>query len=237
MNKTIALVLLAAVAYALGWLKSLYYFKAFGIGTGLVDLSWRDLMLESWFVLQNVLFFVVLWWVVLKTRLVWAGFVGLLHALIPIAAHYAFALPGWPAADWLIDYRHTLLKLIPFAVLAVVWWAHRERRPALRELSWPHGSAALALFAVVTLAWAVSTAKHAGSFDPARAMRPPEKLSSRCGTGGSRCAQRLSSTSNEMNGLIEFPTGVQQSKNRASTGHHAESRSGTPIGVSVSTRS
>ena len=183
MNKAIGVVVLFAVAYGLGWLRSLYYFKAFGVGLGLLDLSWRDLMLESWLVLQNVLFFVVLWWIVLRARLVWAGLVALLHALIPIASHYAFALDGWRAAGWLIDYRHTLLKLIPFTVLAAVWWLHRDRRVALRDLSWPHGRAALALFGVVTLAWAVSTAKHSGSFDANLALRSPDVHLSRVELG------------------------------------------------------
>jgi hypothetical protein len=78
-------------------------------------------------------------------------------------------------AAWLIRYRHTLLKLLPFAVLGITWIAHRERRPALRHLAWPHGAAGLTLFVVVILAWSLSTAKHFGSYDAQRALLWPDR--------------------------------------------------------------
>jgi hypothetical protein len=41
--------LLRALAYALGFLKSLYYFSTFGIGLRSLDLSPQDYLFESWF--------------------------------------------------------------------------------------------------------------------------------------------------------------------------------------------
>jgi hypothetical protein len=146
-------------------LKTVYYFKAFGIGVGVLDLSGGDYLLESWFVVQNVLFFVLLWWIALRTRLRWVGAVGACYSLIPIASHYAFAFHDSPLASFLIQYRHTLLKLIPFGVLVVVWSLHPQRREPLKTLRWTRGPGAAALCALITLAWAVSTSKHCGSFD------------------------------------------------------------------------
>jgi len=146
-------------------LKTVYYFKAFGIGVGILDLSGADYLLESWFVVQNVLFFVLLWWVALRTRLRWVAAVGACYSLIPIASHYAFAFHDSPAALFLIQYRHTLLKLVPFIVLVAVWWLHPNRRKPLYEVRSIRSPAAVALCALITLAWAISTSKHFGSFD------------------------------------------------------------------------
>jgi len=161
---------LGGVCYALGWLKTVYYFRAFGIELSMLSMSAGDYLLASWFVVQNVLFFLLLWWVVLKTRLRWAAGIGFAYALIPIASHYAFAMHDSPGVGWLIHYRHTLLKLIPFVVLLVIWFAHPRLRDPLKNLRWPHARPGLLLFGLITLSWALSTAKHFGSFDANRTM-------------------------------------------------------------------
>lgn len=165
-----------ALLYALGRLKLLYYYRTFGVDPGGLELTFQDYLFESWFTAQNVLFFLVLWWVVAKTRSLWLASVGIAYSLIPIASHYAFEFgQGWPSS-LLIDYRHTLLKLVPFAVLAGVWLFRPSQRPALRELTWRLPRAGRVLFALVTLAWAISSAKHFGSFDANRAIRDPERF-------------------------------------------------------------
>lgn len=57
------LTVLAAIAYSLGWLKTLSYFETFGIELPSVDLTIQDYLFESWFVVENVLFFVIFCWV------------------------------------------------------------------------------------------------------------------------------------------------------------------------------
>ena len=160
------------VAWFLGRLKILYYFKAFGIGPPSLELNAGDLVFESWFVLQNLLFFALVCWVVLKTRLAWTIPVALGYALLPIAAHYAFmGGDGW---TWLIRYRHTLLKLIPFLLPAIVWVAYPRYRARLKELSSPVAPAGLVLFGIIALSWGISTAKHFGSYDANLALKWPE---------------------------------------------------------------
>src|SRR5215831_10500673 len=105
-----------AIAYVLGWLQYFYYFDTFGIRIAAVELSVQDYLLNSWFVVENVLFFLILAWVVIKTPRWWSFVVGVAYFLIPIAAHYGFFYPGWWGADFLIEYRHTLLKFIPFGL-------------------------------------------------------------------------------------------------------------------------
>jgi hypothetical protein len=114
--------------------------------------------------------------VVLKApRRSWVG-LGLLYSLIPIAAHYAFAFKGWAPAAALIATRHTLLKFIPFALLAFrYYFGGREVRAALKTTVWPYGQAALGLFLAVVLAWSVSAAKHFGSFDALVCLASPDQ--------------------------------------------------------------
>lgn len=178
MRLLLALGLLAGLAWLSGWLKTLYYFTAFGVDLGLLELGTGDYLRESWFVLQNLAFFLLMWWVALRSRSRFILGVAGLYSLLPIAAHYAFAFDGsW--ADALIRYRHTLLKLVPFAVLVLAWLLLRGRRQALRSLAWPYGRAATLLWGLVIVSWTISAAKHFGSFDAQRALRDPDRFLSR----------------------------------------------------------
>jgi hypothetical protein len=171
-----ALTSFAAVAYALGWLKSFYFYRAFGVNLDLAGLSTQDYLFESWFVLENVVFFLILWWVVLKAPTWWAICLGGAYSLIPIAAHYAFARPEWTGAAALISSRHTLLKFVPFALLAFRYFCGgRTVRASLQTATWPYGQAALGLCLAIAVAWAVSTAKHFGSFDALQYMAAPDE--------------------------------------------------------------
>jgi len=167
-----ALTLIGGLAYLLGWLKSLYFYQTLGVNLEMAALSVQDYLFESWFVVETVVLTLLLWWVVLVTRSRWGVVVAVLHALIPLGSHYAFAVASSPPAAFLIHYRHTLLKWIPFVVV-LASLLHRPLRERLRDLSWPHGTAALALFTLTALAWSVSAAKHLGSFDACRALLHP----------------------------------------------------------------
>jgi hypothetical protein len=174
----LALGLLGGLAWLSGWLKTLYYFAAFGVDLGLLQLTTADYLRESWFVLQNLAFFLLMWWIALRTRSRWVLALACVYSLLPIATHYAFAFDGaW--ADALIRYRHTLLKLVPFAVLVLAWLVLRGRRQALRTLAWPFGRAATLLAGLVVVSWTISAAKHFGSFDAQRALRDPDRFLSR----------------------------------------------------------
>jgi hypothetical protein len=166
---------LAAVAYSLGWLKTLYYFQAFGIGLPSLQLSVQDYLFESWFVLENVFFFVLFSWCAVKTARWWVIAIALIYSFLPIAAHYAFLASGHAPAEFLIKYRHTILKFLPLAVLLVVWIFDRSSFQKLKDLSWPYGDAAFVLFVTVVLAWSVSTAKHFGSYDANSVQRSPDR--------------------------------------------------------------
>jgi hypothetical protein len=171
----LAAAMAAAVALCafLGRLKLLYYYKSFGVDLGLLAPGTGELLFESWFVVQNLLFVLLFWWVALKSRALWVGILAVLHALIPIAAHYAFLAHETAWARFLIDYRHTLMKLLPFAALGLVWLLQSDRREALRSARPPLPAAGMALFALVALAWSISTAKHCGSFDANLVLREP----------------------------------------------------------------
>jgi len=172
-----------AIAYVLGWLQYFYYFDTFGIRMAAVELTVQDYLLNSWFVVENVVFFLILSWVVIKMPRWWSIIVGVAYFLIPIGAHYAFFAPGWWGADFLIEYRHTLLKFIPFALLAAVllrdWRRGAGPSGLLVDLSWPHGKGMFVVFVIVVSAWSVSMAKHFGSFDANLELRYPDRMLSK----------------------------------------------------------
>jgi hypothetical protein len=178
-----ALGVLTAVAYVLGWLQAFYYFDSFGIRLASVEMSPQDFLLNSWFVIENVLFFLILIWVIIKTPRWWSYLIGVIYFMIPIAAHYAFFFPHWWGANILIEYRHTLLKFIPFVVLAAVmltdWVTGARPAGTTIDLSWPYGKAMFALFLIIVAAWSVSVAKHFGSFDANLELRYPERMLAR----------------------------------------------------------
>ncbi|MGD9894789.1 MAG: hypothetical protein AB7Q29_06665 [Vicinamibacterales bacterium] len=168
-----------ALAYVLGWLKSYYFYRTLGVGLDVAGLSTQDYLFESWFVLENVAFFALLWWVVLAAPTWWAWTLGIAYSLLPIAAQYAFAQPSWLVSALLIASRHTLLKAVPFVFLAVRYFSgSRATRTALRTVSWPHGQGALALCLTIAVAWAISTAKHFGSYDALQHLQAPEQYMS-----------------------------------------------------------
>lgn len=175
-----ALGLFTAVAYVLGWLQAFYYFDSFGIRLASVEMAPQDYLLNSWFVVENVLFFLILIWVILKTPRWWSYLIGVLYFMIPIAAHYAFFAPDRWGANFLIEYRHTLLKFIPFSLLGAVMlhdWL-RGSRPFGNaiEVSWPHGNGLFVLLVIIVAAWSVSVAKHFGSFDANLELRYPSRM-------------------------------------------------------------
>ena len=173
MRPWVGLVAVAGLLALLGRLKLLYFYSTFGVELGSLDLSVRDQMFESWFVAQNLLFTLLLWWIALKTRASWVICVAVIHALLPIATHYAFIYHEAPLAAFLIDYRHTLLKLVPFVVLLLVWVFQPRQREVLSSLRSPLPLAGNVLLAIVLCSWGVSAAKHFGSFDANLVLRDP----------------------------------------------------------------
>jgi len=163
-----------AVAMLYGWLKTLYYFQTFGVDLGLVEPSAGALLLDSWFVIQNVTLFALLSWVALKTRERWVIAIGLAYGMIPILSHYAFEFETVPGAGALIDYRHTILKVVPFVVIAILWFAQKRHRKTLTDPAWPYTRPALVVYVGVILFWGISAAKHFGAYDANRALRRPD---------------------------------------------------------------
>jgi hypothetical protein len=168
---------LGALAYLLGWLKLFFFYQTFGVGLDLAQVPVQEYVLESWFVIENVVFLLLLWWVVLKVRSRALFVLGVVYSILPIASHYAFAAsPQWNwVAEPLIHYRHTVLKFIPLVTLPVVYaLSNASKRAALRELTWPYTQGSLVIGCILAAAWAISTAKHFGSFDANQVVRCPD---------------------------------------------------------------
>jgi hypothetical protein len=161
------LTVITALAYALGWLKTFYYFDAFGIGASALGLSVTDYLFESWFVLENVIFVLLLAWFVAKTGYVWAWVLLSAVVVTPLVSHYAFQRADHWLAQLIINYRHDVMKFVPLSAYAV-GLIHAPTRNRLRDMSWPLGKATVAYGGILLMAWSVSTAKHFGSFDAAR---------------------------------------------------------------------
>ena len=180
MARTVRFVLAAAAGLAfaglLGWLKILYYLRTFGIDPALAPSTPGECLRESWFVVQNLGFLLLMGWVALRSRRVAWIVVLVLYALIPLASHYAFGSPDLYSARLLIAYRHTLLKLVPFVALTVALLVDPNRRVALSR--WPTGlrTPAAVLIVLAGASWGISAAKHFGSFDANLAISDPDRF-------------------------------------------------------------
>lgn len=168
-----ALTVIAAFAYSLGWLKTYSYFQSFGIGLASLDLSIEDYLFESWYVLENVLFFLLMGWLAVKSRRAWVYGVWALYLMVPLATHTAYQYRSWVGADWLIGHQHTVLKFVPFLILGILWLADRDAAKRVADMAWPYGRFAGVVFLLVTAAWAISAAKHLGAGDANQVLLNP----------------------------------------------------------------
>jgi len=112
-----ALTLFTALAYSLGWIKTSYYFQTFGIGLSSLGFSPQDYLFESWFVLENLVFFLLLSWTVILSRRWWAYAVGVFYLVLPYLSDLAFQYWDRTLAKFLVEHRHSLLKFVPFLLL------------------------------------------------------------------------------------------------------------------------
>ena len=175
-----SLTLIAAWAYSLGWIKTLYYFSTFGIGLESLELTPQDYLFASWYTVENLMFFLLLLWIVaVSGRLrpwwrLWPWSFVAVYLLVPFLTEWSYGHLHSGIFRYLVDNPHSILKFLPFIVLILVILIHRDTIPRLRESSWPHGNFAFALLLIVAVAWSISAAKHIGSSDAKRALRYPE---------------------------------------------------------------
>jgi hypothetical protein len=201
-EKAVAVVtVLAAVAYSLGWLKTLTYFQTLGIGLSSLDLSIQDYLFESWFVVENIVLFVLFSWILragLRLELLnglwkyaWRFLLsvsGLLYLMLPYRTDWAFGHLDWKFATWLVSHYYSLLKFTPFAVfvllcIVVLYLVHWKWQPLydtlenlFRTRPWHH---LYPLYFVILLGWSISLAKHVGAIDAKNRLLDPAKNLSR----------------------------------------------------------
>ena len=166
---------LAAWAYSLGWLKSFFYFDAFGIGLSSLKMAPQDYLFESWYVLENVFFFALLLWTAAMIRSWWVRVVAALYFPLPWMVHAAFVHRSWPLADWLANHDYMVYKYTPFLVLLFVIIVHKQERLRLKELAWPYSRFYFIVFVIAVFAWSVSAAKHMAGADADRLLLCPAK--------------------------------------------------------------
>ncbi len=173
-----SLTLVAAWAYSLGWIKVSYYFRTFGIGLESIEFSIQDYLFASWYVLENVVFLLLLLWIaaIAQRKWVW-GVVGV-YLLLPFLTDWSYShlnshAWGW-LLRWLVAVPHSILKFLPFLILGALL-AAKEMRARFKQTSWPHGNFALIAVSIVAIAWSISAAKHFGSSEANDVLRNPPK--------------------------------------------------------------
>ena len=178
--KSVAAALVAVAAFAayaalVGWLKTLYFLRPFGLSPSVIQSGRSDVLFESWYVLQNLTYFALIVWLALQTRRRFFVAVAVAYALIPTATHYAFLLYEHRLVRVVVDHQHSWLKIVPFALLAItVFHGLRGRRIDWR---WRYGTSGLVLMVLLVGSWGISAAKHFGSYDAERILhRPTERL-------------------------------------------------------------
>ena len=165
---------IAAWAYSLGWIKSLYYFATFGVGLESLELTPQDYLFASWYTVENVMFFVLLMWVAALSGRLWPWLFVAVYLPIPFLTEWSYGHLGWGICRYLTENPHSILKFLPFIVLVLMICIHRDTIRRFRECAWTHGNFAFALLLIITIAWSISAAKHIGSSDAKRALRDPE---------------------------------------------------------------
>ena len=172
------LTLIAAWAYSLGWIKTFYYYNTFGIGTESLDLTPQDYLFASWYTVETLVFFVLLFWVVAVSRRLWPWLFVLAYLPMPFFGEWSYGhLYGhWYSAicRYLVENPHTILKFFPFIVLILVMLIDKNTLPLFRDSSWPYGNFALAVLLIVAIAWSISATKHIGGSEAKRALRDPD---------------------------------------------------------------
>ena len=169
------------VAYAalVGWLKTLYFLRSFGLSPAIVNTGRTDVLFESWYVLQNLAYFMLIVWIAVQTRRRLFVVAAAVYAVIPIATHYSFLLYDRRLVRVLIDHQHTWLKLAPIVLLATAGiGVLRGRRIDWR---WRFGAPGLVLMGLLAGSWGISAAKHFGSYDAERVLHRPSELLPRVG--------------------------------------------------------
>ena len=188
-----SLTLIAAWAYSLGWIKTSYYFRSFGIGLESVEYSIQDYLFASWYVLQNVMFFVLLLWIAAIAQRKWIYAVVILYLPLPYLTDLSYSHLNSPTWGWLFaplaGIPHSILKFVPFLVLVVVIGINKEIRARFQESSWPHGNFALVVLSIVAIAWSISAAKHFGTSDANYILRNPAKTLLRAKLRIGQCAE------------------------------------------------
>jgi hypothetical protein len=173
-----SLTLLAAWAYSLGWIKTVYYYSMFGVGTESLDLSVQDYLFASWYTVENVLFFILLMWIASIVGRLWVFVVVLLYLPIPYFtdlcyAHLDSPLFGW-FTQWFVASPHGILKFVPFIVLFIAL-VDPDTRQKFKAVSWKYGSFPTAVLILIVVAWSISAAKHIGTTDAKKGLRDPAK--------------------------------------------------------------
>jgi len=173
------LTLVGAWAYALGWIKTSYYFRAFGIGLESVEFSVQDYLFASWYAVENVMFFVLLLWVAAIAERLWVYCVVLLYLPLPYLTDLSYSHLDSHALGWLfrllVGVPHSILKFVPFLILFILVRADKNTLMRFKNSSWSHGTFALVGIATVVIAWSVSAAKHFGTSDANYILRDPAK--------------------------------------------------------------
>ncbi len=173
------LTLVGAWAYSLGWIRTSYYFRSFGIGLESVEYSPQDYLFASWYTVENVMFFVLLWWVAAMARKKWVYVVAALYLPLPYLTDLSYShlsSPTWGWLFWLfVSIPHSILKFVPFLILGAVIMRNKEGYAIFKESSWPHGNFALVALSIAAIAWSISAAKHFGTSDANNILRDPAK--------------------------------------------------------------
>jgi hypothetical protein len=169
-----SLTILAAWAYSLGWIKTLYYFRAFGIGLESVEYSVQDYLFASWYVVENILFFLLLLCLAAIVRRTWVYLIVLLYLPLPLLTEASYSHLNWAICRWFVDVPHSVLKFVPFVVLLLAIWIHPDARPWFRKPFERLKDFPLVLVLIVAVAWSISAAKHFGASEAKNVLRNPE---------------------------------------------------------------
>ncbi len=78
---------LASYVALVGWLKTVYFLRPFGLSPAALGPGWVESAFQSWYVVQNLVYFTWIIWLVVQTRRFTFALVAVVYSLIPLATH------------------------------------------------------------------------------------------------------------------------------------------------------
>lgn len=121
---------ISAVSYAMGWLKVKNYYRILGLDLALLELPLQSYLFESWFSVKNYLFFLLFWWITVRSKSLTMWFLAAIYSVLPFFLYHCNAMCV-KVSSTLFYQDWALLHLAPIVVVLLLYLSmyHLQKHP------------------------------------------------------------------------------------------------------------